>query len=972
MNLFTIAPGVDFLDALADGWLERAGGDPLACADGLFLLPTRRAARALSDAFLRRSAGRALLLPRIAAIGAPDEAPLALAGALALPPAIDPVQRIAGLAKLVLGWGGAEGAPTSADEAWRLAGDLATLIDEAHRAEIDLERALAAAVADDYAEHWGRVLRFLQIVTHHWPAALADMGRIDPADRQVRLLHAQAAAWTAQPPATPVIAAGTTGGIKAVARLLRVIARAEWGTVVLPGLDAELADDVAASHPQDGLLRLLTAIGATPGDVRQWAARPRVSPARAAALNRALLPGQALGQWRTPVAAPEGLWRLDAADEQEEAVAIALVLRDALETPDARAMLVTPDRALAARVGAELARFGVIADDSAGENLADSPPGGYVRLLARAVADGLSPVSLLAVLKHPLSGLGLAPARCRALARKLEIAYLRGPPPPPGLAGLRAKAGGGDAEMLDLLDRLESRLVPLMTIAAEPIAAPQDGLAALLIAAEAMAETDAADGAAILWRHEEGEALAAHLAAVLDAVGVLPAQRVRTLPTLLDATLEGAVVRTRRALRGRPGEEHPRIAILGLLEARLLSADIVVLGGLSEQVWPPATDPGPWMSRPMRAAAGLDSPEDRVGQAAHDFVMTACAAPIAVLSAPRRREGAPAVPARWLVRLEAMLGANRLPDHGAVAWARRLDQPDRVRAVRPPQPRPALDRRPRRLSVTEIGTWQRDPYAIYARHVLALRALAALEETTDHSDYGTIVHAALARFIDGIGHAFPSDAAERCRRAMDAELDAAPIRPALAAWWRPRLHRIAGWVAMAERDRRMDPPAQVLTERRANWDICTASGPFTLRARADRIDVLADGAVSIVDYKTGTVPAAKHQESGLEPQLTLEAAMVAAGAFGPDLAGRPMELAYWRLSGGAEAGAETPLFKRDRDRTAEHVAAARSGLLALVARFDDASRPYLSCPDPNAVPRYSDYTQLARVAEWAESDGSDS
>ncbi len=124
----------------------------------------------------------------------------------------------------------------------------------------------------------------------------------------------------------------------------------------------------------------------------------------------------------------------------------------------------------------------------------------------------------------------------------------------------------------------------------------------------------------------------------------------------------------------------------------------------------------------MRSAIGLASPEEAVGQAAHDFVAAACAAPAVVLSCPRRRDGAPAVPARWLTRLDAFLDGHglTLPEHPAAAWAAALDQPaDGPRPVAPPRPCPPVALRPRRLSVTEIETWLRDPYAIHARHILA-------------------------------------------------------------------------------------------------------------------------------------------------------------------------------------------------------------------------------------------------------------
>ncbi len=1041
MNLLTIGPDQPFLDAIATDWLARAGKDPLAAANGLILLPTRRAARSLTEAFLAHTQGRPTLLPRITAFGALDESPLAMAGSLALPPAVPGPVRLAHLARLIMALDGRAGAPATADRAWPLAVELAALMDEAERAEVDLRDALPRLAAEDYAEHWAITLRFLQIVTAAWPAWLADNGLMNPAARQVALLDAQARSWTDRPPLHPVLAAGSTGGIPAVARLLRVVAEMPGGRVVLPGLDLTLAEPaweaLEDSHPQAGLRRLLTALGARRGDVEAWEAPSVTPPERVALLNRALLPAIALGEWRAPEAHVDGrdntntvmpgldpgthairlvtsdahsrhselhsmsrqrsdavdgriksghdggdtmallasgragsllpatLWRLTAADQQEEAVAIALLLRRALDVPDQRAALVTPDRDLAGRVAAELGRFGVVADDSAGEPLACTPPAVFLRLLAAAVAEQFRPVPLLALLKHPLAAAGLSTAACRAAARRLERDGLRGPAPKPGLSGLQGVARSPAA--LRLLDALERCLAPLSALAATERAAPNAALAALIAAAEALAATPDETGADRLWSGEDGQALAVLLAEVMPALAALPPQDPATFPGLLDEVLAGAAVRSRRALRGRTGAEHPRIFIWGLLEARLQHADLIVLGGLAEGVWPAAADPGPWLSRPMRAAAGLPSPEELVGQMAHDWVMTACAAPEVVLSCSRRRDSAPAVPARWLQRLEAMLrgSGSRLPEHPAAAWARALDLPaGPVPRLQPPAPRPPVAVRPRRLRVTEIETWLRDPYAIYARHILRLRALPPIEEPADAADYGSVVHAAVHAFLADIGTNFPPDAERRLCAAMDAALADADLRPALAAWWRPRLQRIAAWVAGEEAERRLAAKlAQITSEQDGEWLLPTEP-PFVLAGRADRIERRPDTTLAILDYKTGTPPSNKDVESGLAPQLPLEAAMAEAGAFGAGFAGSVAELTYWHLTGGHIAGKVQPVLKKPGELPAA-IARARSSLAALIAAFDDPEHPYLSQPHPGRAPRFSDYTQLARVAEWA-------
>jgi len=971
----TIPANIPFLDALAAWWLDaparQGNAAPESRADAIFLVPTRRAARGLTDAFLRHSRGTPLLLPRIVALGALDEAPLALAGALSVLPAVSAPRRLAVLTRLILALNGRHGAPMLTDRAWLLAEALADLLDEAARAEIDLSETLPGAAGRDFAAHWHITVEFLRIITHAWPAWLAEEGFCDVAARQIKLLDGQSSAWAALPPTLPVIAAGTTGAIPAVTRLLRVVAHLPGGQVVLPGLDTDLDDArwdaLNDTHPQASLRTLLVSLNGRRGDVAIWDSHPAIAPAeRVAAVRLALLPAAALELWHAmPTPRPSGLQRLAPADQQEEAASIAVLLRETLEHPGATAALVTPDRALAQRVTAELLRFGVVADDSAGEPLTETPPAVLLRLLATAAAERLRPVPLLALLKHPLAAAGMAPAFCRAAARKLERVALRGPMPAPGLAGLRATPASAT-----FLDSLDACLAPLLALGTQPIAADAL-LRGLITAAEAIATTDSEPGAIRLWRDEEGDALATHLSALLDALADLPPIQLADMPGLLDAAFAGAAVRSRRALRGRDGAEHPRIFIYGLLEARLQSADTIVLGGLVEGVWPPQTDPGPWMNRAMRALVGLPSPEVQVGLAAHDFASTACAARQTILSAPRRRDRAPAVPSRWLTRLEALFGEAQMPLHPATHWARALDRPSGpARPVSPPTPRPPVALRPRRLGVSEIETWFRDPYAIYARHILRLQKLKPLEESADHADYGTVVHAGLHRFYQQFGEAWPADAPDRLRACMDASLDETFMRPALAAWWRPRLHRIAAWVAEAEATRRAElgRPRRIVSEHDGAWQIEAPAGPFLLRGRADRIERLFDGGIAILDYKTGTPPAKKDVEEGRAPQLPLEGAMVAAGAFGEAVTGTATDLTYWHISGGFHPGEARALFRGNAAQISDIIKQAEAALRDLVAAFDREESAYLSQPHPGAAPRFSDYAQIARIAEWAGAD----
>ncbi len=964
MKLAAFPPDAAFLPSLATTWLAGAD-DPAA---GLLLMPNRRSARALAGAFLQANNGRPLLLPRIIALSSIAEAGLALAGALDLPPSVPIMRRQAILTKLILSLRGRNGAPQRLHAAWRLAGELAALLDEADAAEIDLPAALPGVVAADLASHWQTTLEFLEIVTQAWPKILAELGLINPGKRETALLDAQSAHWTKKPP-TDRVWLVTRGGAPAQTRLARTVSTLPNGAVILPGYDflMEAADwaSVEDSHPQAGIARLLTALGARHEEIEHWrAAGAKVPPSRAALLSKALLPSAALQKWQHP--SPHltaGLSRLEAADEQEDASAIAMALRDALETPGQSAALITPDRGLAKRVAAALSRFGISANDSAGEPLAETPPAIFLRLIAAAAAAAFSPIPLLALLKHPLTAAGEAPEQCRDHARKLEIAALRGPRPPPGLAGIRFHLKA--LADLDFLTRLELRLAPAAGLPLE--VNPADALRALLETAESLAESATEPGAARLWSGESGAALSDILLESLAALEDLPEMRPEDLGDLLAALLEGQVVRKPRTKDG-----HPRVAIWGVQEANLQTVDVAILGGLVEGTWPAPAEPGPWLSRPMRKAAGLPAAEDRIGQAAHDFFSLCCRCPTVVLSAPARRDHAPAVPARWLTRLDALLrgqGAT-LPQHLAASWARQLDAPA-ARTLRPkPAPRPPAHTRPRELSISDIATLMADPYAIYARKILNLRQLDPLDEESDQRLFGDIVHAGLAAFFT-VDRDFsaPTAAAEltlKLQLAMRAERP----REALQAWWEARLERIAAWIVEAERERRSkNPPVAMRLETSA---ILLLENDFRLKARVDRIEARHDGTTFIMDYKTGNPPTNAAVASGNAPQLPLEAVMAEAGAFGLEFAGEVTELAFWKLSGRHLKGEDKSLFVNKPADLRAAIDAAAANLPKLFAKFANENTPYLATPHPSRSTYEDTYKGISRRGEWGgEGPGDD-
>jgi ATP-dependent helicase/nuclease subunit B len=981
-HVFTIAPDRPFLATLAQGLIARAGDDPLLLTRMTVLLPTRRAARALREAFLRLTGegsdpGAPLLLPRLRPIGDLDEDAFALGGAgdavdadFTVPPAIPELRRRLLLTRLVLAWSERSGEATLLPgQAAALAAALARLLDAAASDGADFATLRELAPAE-FAEHWQRVLAFLDIVPQAWPPILAAEGAIDPAERRNRLLRRQAALWRETQPHGPVIAAGLMGGIPALSDLLSVVAWLDHGAVILPGLDRRCEpaewERIAQepTHPQHLIALLLRDLELSLDSVRDWpagkdGARPSGCEPRRRLVSQALRPAVLTDEWRDlppePKGSLAGMSRYDCVSPQDEASTIALLLRRTLETPAATAALVTPDRELARRVAAELRRWGIDIDDSAGLPLNRTPPGAFLRLVLDLGDNALAPVPLLAALKHPLASGGLAPEMFRDRARRLEQA-IRGPRPAPGFAGLRAALDGKERSRLrgfvDCLERCVGHLATLIERDRVPLATL---IAAHVAAAEQLAASDSETGIARLWRDAAGEAAARFCHELIEAAGDFPALPGRHYPALFESLAAGIAVRPNY---GR----HPRLAIWGLVEARLQQADLVLLGGLNEGTWPGAAAPDPWMSRQMRREFGIALPERTIGIAAHDFAQ-ALGAPRVALTRATRREGVPTVPSRWLLRLDAVLRAVGLegalgPEAEIEAAAALHDQPARRRPSPPAAPRPPLAARPRRLSVTQIEMWIRDPYAIYARHILKLKALDELDADPGRAELGIKVHAALAAFIARHPHGLPlfpeAELIEIGRECFGPILS----RPGVWAFWWPRFERIARWFVAEERVRGADI-LESLSERSGALLLPARAGPFTITAIADRIDRLRSGELVLIDYKTGAVPSRREIDDAVAVQLPLEGAIARDGSF-DGVHGVAAALEYWRLAGGDPAGTRHPLTADNPQALIDKVAAA---VAALIDRFDDPATAYLAVPDPRLAPRFSDYFHLERLGE---------
>jgi ATP-dependent helicase/nuclease subunit B len=1034
-RVFTIPSGAPFLPtlsrALLDGVLieDFPGADgPTALADATIYVPTQRAAQALAKALLLASGARSLILPRIAPLGAfePDEPATMFAAEgeeaprPTLAPAVGALTRRHALATLTRAWGkalsgairtvGADGrlivdasepalVAATPSQAYALAGDLAALIDDMI-IEGSPWAKIETLAPDAYDPYWGITLDFLKIAFAQWPLWLAEHGLIDRAARIALLIDDEIKALQGGARRGPTIIAGSTGANRATARLIAAIARAPQGAVVLPDLDLNLDDGAwamigardeasgeLAGHPQSLMRRLISAIGVKRDDVATLGALSPALAARSAFLTEALRPAESTERWRQRegalappalTAALAGVTIVVADNETEEALALAVAMRETLETPGKTAALITPDPSIARRVSAELRRWGVEVEDSAGRTLGQSPAGALARLIIAAAIE-FSPHSFLALLAHPAARFGRARADIEGAARALELAVFRAIP-------------------LKSLDDLDQTFAAARRAAEDIHAHPAvrrvgeaDRQAAEALArqvARALAPLRALGPSASL-----GDCLALHRAAVLSTVagprGAAPDTiedplGFEPLTDLMDEWSEAATESFTTALseyavlfddalataRAPPASGgHPRLMILGLLEARLLSFDCVLLAGLDETVWPPAVGTDAFLNRPMRAALGLTPPERRIGQTAHDFV-AALGAREAVLSRAKKRGGEPTVASRFLQRLGAAAGAGSAAFAAAeergrrtLAFARALDQPAEFQPGARPAPRPPVELRPRALSVTRIETLRRDPYAIYAEYILKLKPLEAVERDMGPRETGNAWHATLQEFVETYPFgALPPEPRDRLLSIARARF--APLRadPAFAALHWPSVEAGLDYFLGYERDSRAEIE-QIWVERPGAIDIPLASGlPFRLGARADRIERLRSGRARIVDYKSGTPPSPKEVRVGFAPQLTLEAAMLRRGGFS-GLPRLDAEEALYLKLGGAEkfAGGKENIL----DLAEKHFAELRM----LLDAFDLEETPYLSRPFPKFASRFADYDHLARVKEWSTAVG---
>lgn len=1059
-RIVTIPPGAAFLRTLAEGILSGSlvrelaydPANPLSLAGATVFVPTRRAARALRSELTDLIGKGSAILPSIRALGEVDDDAGFFDAAdpetLALNPPIPQIAATLRLADLVLAWkqalpqtvrdhlGGMPlVAPANPADAIWLGRSLFELIQAVETEECDFA-GLDTVVEADLQQWWQLTSEFLKIAREFWPALLNEISRSSPAGHHNVMIDLFTRGLAAAH--RPVIVAGSTGTRPSTARLIATVARMDQGAVVLPGLDHAMrpshwqalsraatdltspdgrvvADVAIRSHPQYGLLRLLQDSDLDAGQIHEIPEIGDVAPdleGRRSIVSAALLPALTTEAWGEPGFLPdpsiisrglEHVSLIEAANEREEASALAAAMRRALEPrpglPEPTAALVTPDRNLARRVVIELARYAIEANDSGGIPLASSPQGGLARLAVQVAFAPGDAVAISALIKHPLARFGLTRSQAQAGAGLIERIALRGGSGAADIDELPAMVEARQSRRLDryaaqwlsrIGDKQADQALDLARRAAEALAPLTSALASLSgpgvtnqipigtlagLTADALERicTDETGALDALWGDEAGGDLAGLLLETRDSGSTL-AMTGHEWIGALEALMAGRMVKPR-------GGGHPRAFIWGALEARLQHVDTLLMGGLNEGVWPQAGQEDPFLSRSMKAAIGLEPPERRIGQAAHDFQM-AMGAPEVALSRSLRASKAPTVASRWLQRLLAVAGEQpakemRARGDALLAHARNLDQGPSSPPARRPEPRPAAELQPKSYSFSEVGRLRRDPYAIYARRVLRLDPLEEFLADPGPRERGTLYHQILEEFVS---HTEPTSRnLETLLNIASEHFAEARLPDATALVWRMRFDKAARTIVTWESET-ADGLKSSLVEARASLDL--PLGGLKLTGMADRIDLRQDGSAWIIDYKTGSTPSRKEARILLDPQLALEAYALLHGGFA-DIGRVPVSgLFYLRLTGKepfADRIDDDPLKpgKGEPVNAQDLAAKAVDEFCRLVGLLSSGKRGFLSRAIPESARSWGgDYDHLARVAEWQtvvdqEGDGDD-
>lgn len=959
-KIFNIRISCSFWDTLAHLYLERFRSDTLRLASVVFLVPNRRACQSLTSAFLRQQGLAPTMLPQIIPIAEIDDDELFFnqfdigETAQTNVTAISKEERLFLFARLIMSKPNDFGLKQiSLSQAVNLAMELGNLIDTACNQGLSFDK-LEELVPEKYATHWQETLKLLKIITEFWPQILNERGAVDVCTLTKQLLFDQATIWQKENTQRHIIAAGITASFPAIVNLLQVIKELPNGEIYFSGIDRFADDDywqaIDDSHPQFELKELLNLLGIDHTQIKDIV--PPLNIAREKLISEIMRPAAVSDKWQNHLdidvkTATQGISLINCNSQRDESLAIALKIRQILNFPEKTVALITYDRNLARRVATELGRFDIKADDSAGLPLNLSPVGIFLRLIIEAAENIESEIKIISLLKHPFALLNMSAAEFRKNVYHYEMLLRNRNKPPLDDCAVSFIAG------------IKSLLQKLSHMLAQPSVDFSGIIQTHIEIAEMLATSDVTEGKNILWRGESGKCAAKFITKILSSAGVLGNISGKDYSSLFNELMSYESV---RASYGT----HPRISILGPIEARLHHFDYVIIGEINEGIWPKPAQADMWMSRPMKKDFGFSLPEKNIGILGADLCGF-LASDNVILTRAERIDGVPMKKSRWLLRLETVLkalGSNieMLTDTAFFDLANRADKPSIYKSIKAPAPCPPVAARPRKLSASGVDLLVADPYSVFAKYILRLYPLNDLDMPMDQRDYGTLIHAIIEEFNNLYPNDLPPNALQILLEIGDKHFSLNKIDDDKRNFWLPKFVKTAEWIIEQEKDYRQLVKSvhnEVRGEIKYNFPL----GEFSFTAIADRIDELKDGTLNIFDYKTGTFPTKKQVDTGHALQLPLEGLIAQKGGFNGIKSQTVNNLTYWQL--GTKKLEIAPQDAQDNliDKSEEY-------LLRLISAFDFETTPYHSRPVPKYIPKNRDYEHLARIKEWSvQEDG---
>ena len=922
--------GTDFsanlAEVLAKHLSSKFGNNPLSLAQTQVILPTRRSCLALKEAFFELN--KNTLLPQMIPlyeIDSPEES---------LPPTVSKWERLFLLTKLC------QAKPNLREitKAFQVAVSLAELLDLSYQYNVDLSKINELIPAESFAQHWQETVQFLDIIQDTWPKILKERNQIDAGDRLQRIIYSFAKKISPN-----TVIAGLTGDLPAVAELMRAILKNN-GEIFFDGVDKtflEKTDKCEAVHPQFLIHKTLKKLGIKATDIQ-------------------MISGKVSHEEFVEQAFRQDTWEKSEIQEKDiqnisyiqcegteiEALTIALKLREVLETPDKTGCLITPDRTLARRVICHMRRWGIELDDSAGLPLKHTPTGSFLLLINALAQKPDDAQNQLALYKHPLFADGKSIGNFHIEIKNAE------------------KIARKKNERLNLT-LSESGKTFFDLIQTPQLLSLKDLLNKHITLAESWAKTNTESGEERLWNNDFGKELFHLLHDISEYANILGEIDSSEYPAFFQSLISNVSGHKQYGT-------HPNLKILGPIEGRFHHSDVCILGGLNEQIFPPAADIGPWVNRPMRQKLGLPDGDSKITIMAHDF-MHACCSPQVVLTRAVKVGGTPTVPSRFIERLQVLAEINGINLKTYQAnLACLVDEPKQKDKIVRPAPCPPVEVRPTELSVSNIENLKRNPYAIYAKYILNLRPLNDLGNPNNAIIYGNVVHDVLSNYLKENPYA---DSKEKLMTSFKDKIKQTVLGKADQLFYVSQFEQIIPFF-LTEQKELEKMRTKSVTEIEGKIVLDKLGRPFTLTARADRIDITPNQGATIIDYKTGMPPTMKELSKGDAPQLSLEALILSKGGFDEMSPQKINDLQYWHL------GRHPKKISFLKAKTAPNdfdsfLIQTEQGLSNLINIFEKQTTPYEVSPIAASKPKFNDYEHLSRQQEWAhaeeegETDGSE-